>query len=374
MYSHIGDLAKCNQISQESSSVKTDLSGATLVCINSTTVYALSDTGRVLETGVAGTDDGRVIQAAVDATTNGTVLLREGVYTLAGPTVSHPRRGNICIDKSNIHLKGEGDTTILRSRSTNDEYAIVANGQEFNHIENVTISDLRIEMGSLEQIQAGYGGIWLWYADRCHIDNVSIVNSVGWADECISWEGIYLFSGNYSHVTNCNIKGLGGGSNIPWHEGNALNLQNAHHNSFDAVSITDCIYGIHVGYDDSELKAHARSNDNTFTNITIDGNRYGIYVRSESQNNQFINNIVTNSERVGALLESGIADSFVGCTFHSAPAGVLVCAKAVDTRIENCNFGAHSHKDLIDGGSGTVIQNSSYTGGSVQLSHCQAYP
>ena len=124
--------------------------GATAVYIDSAAIYALNGTGQIIEKGIARTDDGRVIQVAIDATTNGTVLLQAGIHTLTDPTVSHPKRGNICIDRSNIVLRGEGDATVLRSRSTNDEYAIVVNGLRSDRFENVTVSDLHIETGSSE--------------------------------------------------------------------------------------------------------------------------------------------------------------------------------------------------------------------------------
>lgn len=344
---------------QKLSSREVSRSGVTTVYINGITIYALSNTGQIIDEGIAGTDDSRVIQAALDATASGVVLIQDGTYTLTGPTVSHPKRGSICIDKSNIHLMGEGDATVLQSRTTNDEYAIVVNGQEFDHLENVTVSDLRIELGSPDQVQAGYGGIWLWYTDHCRIDNVSIVSHTGWTDEAISWEGIYLFSGEYNIVTNCIIEGIGGGDSMPEHEGNALNLQKSDNNIFDAVAISDCIHGIHVGYGRWEWDAHA-SNNNTFSNFTIDGSQKGIYINSESQDNRFVENSVVNSRQVGAHLESGASNNFMWCTYRNAPIGMLVSEGAIDTYIENCYFSSHSDSDLIDEGTGTVTSNNSY--------------
>lgn len=168
--------------------------------------------------------------------------------------------------------------------------------------------------------------------------------------------------GDYNLIFNCKIEGVGGGNDIPWHEGNALNLQNSHHNTFNNIAITDCIHGVRVGYARWGSNVHA-SNNNMFSNIIINGSRKGIYIRSESRDNRFINNSAINSKQVGAHLESGAFNNFLWCTYRNATVGMLVGPDATDTCIKNCYFGSLSDGDLIDEGMNTVASNNSYEDG-----------
>lgn len=288
-----------------------------VVYIDGTRVVAEDQSGKVISSATAGRNDGEVIQNAIDALNSGTILVKAGTYVLSGQTCDvSGSRGNICIYKDGIHLKGEGDATVLKQVTNNDEYAIVFYGQNGDRVKGSSASNLLVEMGT-DRDDAGYGAVWFWNADNCQVDGINVKNLAGWVESCIAWEGIYFLNADYNTVTNCAFDGIGGGAGvIPWHEGNALNLQNSHHNIFDGITITHCIYGIQVGYEGWGSSTYA-GNSNTFSNIRIDGSQNGVYIRSGSSNNQFTEVEIRNSKTNGVLIDSGSSNAFTGCIFQN---------------------------------------------------------
>jgi hypothetical protein len=404
---------------QDDRDIPSAITGGDTVTVHSEggMVYAVSSTGEIIQKGTAGIDDGRVIQGAIDFIDRGTVILKAGIYTLTGPTVSPPRRGNICIDKPDIHLKGEGDATILRSGTMNDEYAICVWGYQISpQPTNVTISDLRIE--SVDG--GGYGGIWICYADWCRVQNVTVRNMD--PHSMIAQEGVYV-EGDNNLITNCTFEGL---------KAHAVNIQGAmeeteprhHHNRFDTIQITNCHIGIKVGY---QRGPHS----NTFTNVNIDTCWQGISVRAGASNNVFeniaISTIITDAIRIaegypsnntfkhiriedggqhdaimlggesgqyntfqnvtvngyqgnavqaleggryntfdtctftgnrGGIVTAQDALSIIHCTFDHQQFGVSITPRADGTKVEGCYFGDHLGSDLIDRGTNTVVADS----------------
>jgi hypothetical protein len=257
------------------------------VYIDGSQVIAKKRNGQIICSGTKGTDDGKVIQAAVDSTDGGTVLIKAGTYILKKPI---RKRGCICIDKADIHLMGEGDDTVLRIVSLNDEYAICVYGWEQVHPTNVLISDLCIESAE----GGGYGGIWLFYADNCRIDHVRVRNTD--PQSIIAQEGVYI-EGDNNIITNCSFSGL---------KAHAINIQGAatdheprhRNNTVTGCVIKDCYIGVKVGY---QRGAH----DNTFTDITIEGCWQGISVRAGANNNQFEDIDIVNTKTDAIRLAEG---------------------------------------------------------------------